>query len=115
MINLQSVGSPGPEILLEVLPAAASGDLAPRVAVPEEFKLRAAEIADGIAEVVDQFQSGLGKVLHQRDDSSWHVGSIEITFEIAVRAETGVVIAKASAGATFSARVVLQPSSDQPQ
>jgi hypothetical protein len=115
MIKSRSAGSPGPELLLEVLPVAASGDLAPRSAIPEEFKSRAAEIADGIAEVADQFRSGLAKVLHQHDDSAWHVESIEITFEIAVRAETGVVIAKASAGATFSARLVLRASPDQPQ
>src|SRR5580698_5966510 len=107
MSKSRSAGGSGTEVLLEVTPAAASGDLAPRAVVPEEFTARAGEIADSIAEVVDHFQSRLGKVLKQRDDSSWSVGSIEITFALTVQAEAGVVIAKASAGATFSARLVL--------
>jgi Trypsin-co-occurring domain 1 len=114
MSKSRSAVSPGPEILLEVRPAATSGDLAPRAVVPEEFKSRAGEIADSIAEVADHFRSRLGKVLDQRDDSSWRVGSVEIQFGIAVQAEAGVVIAKATAGATFSARLVLQVSGDPP-
>jgi hypothetical protein len=105
-------GSP-PEILLEVRPAVMSGDLAPRTPVSEEFRSRAAEIADSIGEVVDQFRSRLGNVLDRRNDPSWCVGSIEIEFAIAVQAEAGVVIAKTSAGATFSARIVMQASQDR--
>ena len=112
MSKSRSAASPGPEILLEVRPAATSGDLAPRAMVPEEFKSRAGEIADSIAEVVDHFRSRLGKVLGQPDESGWRVGSIEIEFDIAVQAETGIVIAKATAGATFSARLVLQAPGD---
>jgi Trypsin-co-occurring domain 1 len=97
-----------PEILLEVRPATVSGDLAPRALVPEEFKNRAAEIADSIGEVVDQFRARLGKVLARSEDTSWSVGSVEIAFDIAVQAEAGVIIARTSAGATFSARLVLQ-------
>jgi hypothetical protein len=108
MSKSRSATNPGPEILLEVRPAAASGDLAPRPAVPEEFKSRAPEIADSLAEVVDVFRSRLAKALSQQDDSSWRAGSVEIEFDIAVQAEAGIVIAKATAGATFSARLVLQ-------
>jgi hypothetical protein len=112
MSKSRSAASPSPEILLEVRPAATSGDLAPRVMIPEDFNSRAGEIADSITEVVDHFRSRLEKVLDQRDDSSWRVGSVEIEFGIAVQAEAGVVIAKASAGATFLARLVLQAPRD---
>ncbi len=105
------VGTP-PEILLEVRPTAVSGELAPRVPVPEEFRTRAGEIADSIGEVVEHFRSRLGKVLDRREETSWQVSSIEIEFDIAVRAEAGVVIAKASAGATFSTRLILQAPQD---
>lgn len=108
MSKSRSAASPSPEILLEVRPAATSGDLAPRAMVPEDFNSRAGEIADSITEVFDNFRSRLEKVLDQRDDSSWRVGSVEVEFGIAVQAEAGVVIAKASAGATFLARLVLQ-------
>jgi hypothetical protein len=106
---------PVPEILLEVRPVATSGDLAPRVVVPEEFVSRADEIADSLAQVVDRFRSRLEKTLDVRDRSSWRVGSVEIEFGIAVQAEAGVVIAKTAAGATFSARLVLEAPERSPR
>lgn len=112
MSKSRSTLSPSQEILLEVRPAQTSGDLAPRAVVPEEFKSRAGEIADSIAEVADQFRSRLGNVLHQQDGSGLRIGTVEIQFGIAVQAEAGVVIAKATAGATFSAKVILQAPGD---
>lgn len=99
------------ELLLEVRPRSASGDLAPQVAMPEEFRGRAREIADSVAEVADQFRSRLEPVLGGPADG-WRVGSIEVGFDIAVQAETGVVVAKATTGATFSARLTLQAPPD---
>jgi hypothetical protein len=95
-------------ILIEVRPSATSGDLGSRAVIPEDFKSRAAEIVDSIREIVDQFRSRLGKELREKDHSSWNVDSIEIEFGLAVQAEAGVVIAKTTAGATFSARLVLR-------
>ncbi len=106
-------GTPG--ILLEVRPVTASGDLGPRASVPEDFTSRAAEVANGIGEVVDQFHSQLGKTLDQRDDSSWRIRTVEIGFDIAVQAEAGVVIAKATAGATFSVHLVLYSTEQSPE
>jgi hypothetical protein len=115
MSKARSAVSSGTQILLEVRPATTSGDLAPRTVVPEEFRARASEIAESIAEVVDHFRSRLEKVLDQRDQSSWRVGSIEIEFGIAVQAEAGVIIAKTTAGATFSARLVLNAPQGDPR
>jgi Trypsin-co-occurring domain 1 len=114
MNGSRSAGRVGPDILLEVRPVAISGDLGPRPVMPEEFRARAEEIADSIAEVADNFRSRLKKVLRQQDDSGLWVGSVEIEFGIAVQAEAGVVIAKATAGATFTARLVLQATEDHP-
>src|SRR5689334_22502314 len=113
MAKSQASQGCGPEILLEVRPASTSGDLAPRVMVPEEFRSRAGEIADSIAEVAEYFRSRLGPLLEKGEGSAWHVGSIEVGFDIAVQAEAGVVIAKATAGTTLSARLVLQTGQDQ--
>lgn len=99
------------EVLLEVRPRSISGDLAPRVAVPEEFRRRAGEIADSVAEVADQFRSTLERVL-EHPAAGWRMDSIEIGFDIAVQAEAGVVIAKATSGATFSARLTLKAPPD---
>lgn len=113
MAKSRAIEDRGPDILLEVRPASTSGDLGPRAMVPEEFRARAGEIAESIAEIVENFRSRLGRILDRSDDSAWHVGSIEVAFEIAVQAEAGVVIAKTTAGATFSARLVLQAPQDQ--
>lgn len=115
MSGSRSAAVAGPDILLEVRPVATSGDLAPHPVVPEEFRARAGEIADSIAEVADHFRSRLRKVLDRRDDSGLRVESVEIEFGIIVQAEAGVVIAKATAGATFTARLLLQSTEDQPQ
>lgn len=100
------------EVLLEVNPRSVPGDLGPRVAVPEVFRRRAGEIADSVAEVADQFRSRLEPLLRRPADTGWGVDSIEIGFDIAVQAEAGVVIAKATTGATFSARVTLKAPQD---
>jgi hypothetical protein len=115
MSKARSTATRSPEILLEVRPAATSGDLAPRAAAPEEFKTRADEIADSISDVIDHLRARLGKLLDQRHDPGWQVGSVEIEFGVSVQAETGVIIAKATAGATFCARLVLQAREDQPK
>lgn len=108
MTKARSTAARRPEILLEVRPAATSGDLAPRAVAPEEFRARADEIADSISDVIDHLCARLGKLLDQPDEPGWQVGSVEIEFGVSVQAETGVIIAKATAGATFSARLVLQ-------
>lgn len=113
MNKSRSTTSRAPEILVEVRPATTSGDLAPRFVLPEEFGSRADEIADSIVEIFNNFRSRLGKTLDQRDHSTWRVGSVEIEFGIAVQAEAGVVIAKTTAGATFSARLIVQAPQDQ--
>jgi hypothetical protein len=97
-----------PEVLLEVMPTSRTGDLAPRVAAPEEFTKRAGEIADTIAEVAEHFRARLARILERRDDPGWQADSIEIAFDIAVHAEAGVVIARTGADATFSAKLILK-------
>ncbi|KAB8183912.1 hypothetical protein FH608_048640 [Nonomuraea phyllanthi] len=102
------------QLLLEVRPSEVSGDLKPRVPeLPEKFGARAQEIADSIGAVADELRSRLERILDRpAHPKAWGVESIEIGFDIAVQAETGVVIAKASTEATFSARLVLKPAPD---
>jgi len=101
-------GSQPPEILLEVRPRSVSGDLGPGVTMPEQFRRRAAEVADSIAEIADQFRSRLERVLQKPADPGWTTDTIELRFDIAVQAEAGVVIARATTGATFSAKLTLK-------
>jgi Trypsin-co-occurring domain 1 len=104
-----------PDISVEVLPTYDSGDLGPGSAALEKFKERASDVADSIAEVAEDFRERLRDTLSSSDERGWRTDSIEIKFDIALQAEAGVaVIAKASAGATFSAKLTLKaPASSQ--
>lgn len=113
MTNSGAVDGPGPEILLEVRPNAAAGDLAPRTVGPEQFRSRAGEIVESLQDIVQDFRERLGRQAAVGDDSGWRVGSIEVSFDIAVQAEAGIVIARAGAGATFSAKILLEARQDQ--
>lgn len=112
MQRRQGDGRHHPAILLEVQPASSSGDLSVRAAVPEEFRARAGEVAKSIAEVAERFRSNLEPLLERKENSSWQLGSVEVEFNIAVQAEAGVLIAKTTAGATFSARIIMQSARD---
>src|SRR5262249_32369617 len=93
-------------ILVEVNRPPSSGDLAPRAIVPEEFRHRAAELAEAVADVAEQFRSRLSPTL-TRPASGLYADSIEIEFNISLQAEAGVIIAKTTAGATFTTRLTL--------
>jgi hypothetical protein len=100
------------EILLEVAPRQESGDLSSRPALPENFRKRAAEIAASIGEVADEFRARLAQSITRPPSEGWGVDSIEIKFDINIQAGAGVLIAKASSGATFSARLTLKASKE---
>ena len=101
-----------PEILLEVRPQSVSGDLGPGIAVPESFAQRAGEVADSIAEIASQFRSRLKNKLIRPSNSDWDMDTIELTFGITVQAEAGVIIARATSSATFSAKLTLKAVAD---
>lgn len=99
------------ELLIEVRPAASSaGDLAPRIKVPEEFSHRAGEIADSVVSVAEDFRDRIEERLGPQRDATddWQLGQVELAFAIDVQAESGIVIARASAGATFTATLTWQ-------
>jgi Trypsin-co-occurring domain 1 len=109
----QANGSKEPAILLEVRPASESGDLGPGGPSLEQFSRRAAEIAESIAQIAEEFRSRLQKTLRKPEESGWRTESIELGFEIAVQAEAGVVIARAVSGATFSAKLTLKAPAEK--
>lgn len=70
---------------------------------PELFSARASEIVDSVAEVATQFQAGIEDAVSKEEAGGWRLGQVEIAFGLQAEAGAGVLIAKASAGATFSA------------
>lgn len=107
-------GRQSPEILLEVRPRSVSGDLGPGIAVPESFAHRAGEVADSIAEIASEFRVRLQKKLNRPPDHGWKMDAIELTFGITVQAEAGVIIARATTSATFSAKMTLKAAAGEP-
>jgi hypothetical protein len=103
---------PSTEILLEVVPMEASGDLAPLDVLPETFRKRASEIANSIGGIADELRSKLARIVEKSDERSWGVDSVEIGFNLTIQAGAGVIITKASAGATFSAKLTLKAPAD---
>jgi Trypsin-co-occurring domain 1 len=102
-----------PSILLEVQSSSVSGDLGPGVPTLEQFRHRAHEIADSVAQTAEDFRSRLQKALPDPENSGWRTESIELGFQIAVQAEAGVVIARAVSGATFTVKLTLKASADK--
>ncbi len=91
------------EILVEVRPVYASGDIARRVpAVPESFASRAGEVADTITDVAADLRDHLEANMAGTESHLWRLTSVELGFELALQAEAGVIIARASTEATFS-------------
>jgi Trypsin-co-occurring domain 1 len=92
------------EILVEVRPAYVSGDIGrTRPAVPESFASRAGEVADTISDVASKLRDHLEANMAAEESHIWRLSTVALGFELALQAETGVIIARASAGATFSA------------
>ena len=71
--------------------------------VPELFSARAGEIADSVAEVATQFRARIDDSVGREKADGWRLGQVEVAFGLQAEAGTGILIAKASAGATFTA------------
>lgn len=90
-------------ILIDVLPSGSpSGNLSGRSVVPEAFSRRSGEIADSLAVIGEAFEQRLDRVPVE-DAADWGLAEVTVVLSLAVQAESGVVITKASAGATFTA------------
>jgi hypothetical protein len=104
------------EVLIEVLPAGPlvhGEDLAPRTPSLEDFRARAVEVADGIAEVASYFQERFGRTLGRNDGQGLGPDQIEISFGADVRAEANLVIARASGGCTFAVKLTWMSRPEQ--
>jgi hypothetical protein len=104
------------EILVEVRPAGVSGDVARRAPVaPESFANRAGEIADAITEVAGKLRDHLEEKEEKTAAEAthlWRLDTVELAFELALQAEAGVVIARASTSATFTATLTWSREAD---
>jgi hypothetical protein len=84
-------------------PAEAYGQDLAGLPPPELFSARAEEIAGSVAEVAAEFSVRLDEVAAAGQADGWKLGQVEMAFGLQVEAGAGILIAKASAGATFTA------------
>jgi hypothetical protein len=92
------------DIRVEVVPAAgAYGQDLAGPAVPELFSARAAEIAGSVSEVARQFRAHIDDTVSGEQPGGWKLGQVEVAFGLQAEVGSGVLIARASAGATFTA------------
>jgi hypothetical protein len=90
-------------ILIDVVPShSPSGNLSGRSVLPEAFSRRCGEIANSLAAIGEAFKQRLDRVQVQ-DAADWGLAEVTVVLGLAVQAESGVVITKASTGATFTA------------
>jgi hypothetical protein len=92
------------DVRVEVIPVAGTyGENLAGPPIPELFSARAGEIADSIAEVAKQFRARIDEAISTEAVERWQLGQVEIAFGLQAEAGTGVLIARASVGATFTA------------
>jgi hypothetical protein len=94
-------------IEIEVLPSRNSkGLISPGVPSLEDFRSRVPDVADSIHEIAEAVQKRLDADEQGQDTAgAWAMDSAQLTFQMALAAEGGVVIAKASASATLSIQI----------
>jgi len=91
------------EILVEVRPGLAEGDLGLRPAAPEKLLSRIGEIADGLKEISNRLAARLDDLDNAKKESAWKLGEVEVKFSLDLEAEAGVVVARAKTTAGFEA------------
>jgi hypothetical protein len=102
------------ELLVEVMPQAADGDLRRRQPIgTETFVSRADEIADAVLQVADRVKARLDAAADDAPaegengaDTSgvWGLDEVELSFELSLQVGGGIVVT-ASGSATVAARV----------
>jgi hypothetical protein len=86
------------------------GLIAPGVPTVEDFRSRAADVADSITEIAQTVQARLDAGDQEQHSARWAMDSAQLSFQMALQAGAGVVIAKATASATFSIQITWKRS-----
>jgi hypothetical protein len=90
------------ELLVEVSRPSGAGNLAARAAGPESFGDRGEELASGLVRVAERFRGRIDELVSTGDGGA-RLDQVQLQFGLSLQAETGIVIAKAAAGTTFTA------------
>jgi len=91
------------QVLIQVVPVAQGGEIAWGGSITDQLENRLDDIRNAIAagaSAVAESLPGLPSV------TGWRLGEVEASFSVTVTAEAGVILSKASAGATFEVKVL---------
>jgi Trypsin-co-occurring domain 1 len=99
------------EILVEVRPSAAAGDLTGQPAIPEAFMNRVEDLGKSLKEIAERLSQQLEDFEKKRAAAAWHLDRVELKFSLDLEAEAGVVIARTKTSAGFEASLSWKSSS----
>jgi hypothetical protein len=91
------------QVLVQVIPVEASGEISWGTSVTDELEQRLDDIRSAIAAGA---KAVAGSLPDLPSANNWRLGEVEASFAITLTAEAGVILSKASAGATFEVRVL---------
>jgi len=97
---------PSVQVRVEVVGQRSQGDLSPRSRISEvPFERRGGELAEGVARIASEFREHLDNLASESAEAStnWQLDQVQIEFSLALAAEGGLIVAKASAETTFRA------------
>jgi NTP-dependent ternary system trypsin peptidase co-occuring protein len=90
------------EILVEVRPSAAAGDLTGQPAIPQAFMDRVEDLGQSLREIAERLSQQL-EDFEKRRAAAWPLERVELKFSLDLEAEAGVVIARTKTSAGFEA------------
>jgi hypothetical protein len=91
------------KILVQVVPLEATGEISWGSGVTDQLERRLDDIRGAIAAGAKAVAGSLGSLPAAK---GWRLGEVEASFAITLTAEAGVILSKASAGATFEVKVL---------
>lgn len=98
--------TPSVSVVVEVVPQLSTGDLSPRSRITEvPFEQRSGELAEGVARIAGEFKDHLDDLAADSAPAPdrWMLDQVQVEFSLALAAEGGLIVAKASAETTFRA------------
>jgi hypothetical protein len=98
------------EILVEVRPSSATGDLSGQSAIPESFISRVEDLGQSLREIAERLSQQL-EAFEKNPTAAWQLERVELKFSLDLEAETGVIIARAKTSAGFEASLSWKSSS----
>lgn len=97
-------------VFVQVVPLEASREIGWNSSIVEQIEARIDDIRSAIASGTRAIAESVADL---PDPPRWKLGEISASFGVTLAAEAGVILSRASAGATFEVHVTFQPVGEQ--